>query len=82
MSTKSIYKFNKRRGNDTKTTHKVVQQEPSHLNSRSILIMYITLDLTPKQQNENKVLRSKLADQNIYGKLYRMKIGENVQRET
>ena len=43
--------------------------------------IYITPDLTPKQQEENKLLRTKLADMNKDGNFYRIKNGLIVRRE-
>jgi len=43
--------------------------------------VYITPDLTPQQQKENKLLRSKLADMNKDGNFYRIKNGLIVRRE-
>ena len=50
---------------------------PSHLRK-----VYVTPDLTPQQQAHNKVLRSRLAEMNQKEKLYRIKNGQIVRRET
>ena len=44
--------------------------------------VFITPDLTPQQQLQNKILRNKLAEMNQDGKLYRIKNGQIVRRET
>ena len=44
--------------------------------------IFITPDLTPQQQLQNKILRNKLAEMNQDGKLYRIKNGQIVGRET
>ena len=43
--------------------------------------IYITPDLTPKEQEHNKALRSKLSEMNKDGNRYRIKNGQIVQRE-
>ena len=55
-----------------------LRHESTPSNFRKI---YITPDLTPQQQKENKVLRSKLADMNKDGNFYRIKNGLIVRRE-
>ena len=49
---------------------------PSHFRK-----VYITPDLTPQQQAQNKALRSRLAEMNQQEKLYRIKNGVIVRRE-
>ena len=43
--------------------------------------IYITPDLTLKEQQENKALRSQLYEMNKPNKLYKIKNGKIVQRE-
>ena len=49
-------------------------------NSDHICKLFITPDLTPKEQKESKELRSKLAEMNKSGKKYKIKNGQIVQR--
>ena len=44
--------------------------------------VFITPDLTPQQQLQNKILRNKLAEMNQDGKLYQIKNSQIVRRET
>ena len=43
--------------------------------------IFITPDLTPKEQEENRKLRKKLSELNSSGKAYRIKNGQIVRRE-
>ena len=43
--------------------------------------VYITPDLTPKEQQENKALRSQLLELNKSGKHYKIKNGKIVRRD-
>ena len=49
-------------------------------NSDHIRKLFITPDLTPKEQKESKELRFKLAEMNKSGKKYKIKNGQIVQR--
>ena len=51
------------------------------LNPEHIKKIFITPDLTPKEQVENKALREKLNAMNKGGKSYRIKNGQIVQRD-
>jgi len=55
-----------------------LRRESTPSNFRKI---YITPDLTPLQQKENKLLRTKLADMNKDGNFYQIKNGLIVRRE-
>ena len=50
-------------------------------NPEEIQSVYITPDLTPKEQKENKALRSQLAELNKSEKLYKIKNGKIVRRQ-
>ena len=54
----------------------------TYIKSLSLLSLamysYITPDLIPQQQLQNKILRNKLAEMNQDGKLYRIKNGQIV----
>lgn len=50
-------------------------------NPAEIQSVYITPDLTPKEQKENKALRNQLAELNKSEKLYKIKNGKIVRRE-
>ena len=68
MSSCMLYcKATKLRGEDT----------PEYLKS-----VFITPDLTPKERDTNKALRSKLNELNKDGKVFRIKNGKIVRRET
>ena len=60
-------RISKLRGTDT----------PEYLKS-----VFITPDLTPKERDTNKALRSKLSELNKDGKVFRIKNGKIVRRET
>ena len=46
-----------------------------------IMKVFITPDLTPKEQEQSKELRKQLAELNSSGKKYRIKNGAIVRRE-
>ena len=50
-------------------------------NPEDIQKVYITPDLTPREQQHNKALRARLAEMNKDGKKYLIKNGRIVQRE-
>ena len=50
-------------------------------NPEDIRKIYVTPDLTPREQQQNKALRSQLAEMNKDGKKYWIKNGKIVQRE-
>lgn len=52
------------------------EESPAHTHK-----LFITPDLTPTEQKENKDLRLKLAQMNKNGKKYKIKNGQIVQRE-
>jgi len=52
------------------------EESPAHTHE-----LFITPDLTPTEQKENKDLRLKLAQMNKNGKKYKIKNGQIVQRE-
>ena len=58
--------------------NKIKLREQEH--SEHICKLFITPDMTPKKQKENKELRFKPAEMNKSGKKYRIKNGQIVQR--
>ena len=52
-----------------------------HNCTKNIQKVYITPDLTPREQQHNKALRARLAEMNKDGKKYLIKNGRIVQRE-
>ena len=50
--------------------------DPAWVNS-----VFITPDLTPKQQEKDKALRARLSELNATSKIYKIKNGEIVRRE-
>ena len=52
------------------------------INPEEVRRIYVTPDLTPKEQQQNKALRSQLAEMNKGGRKYWIKNGKIVQRGT
>jgi len=64
---------------------KQIMQSSSKLRKESnpdwVKRIFITYDLTPKQQEENRVLRKKLTELNSAGRIYKIKNGQIVRKE-